>query len=256
MSTKKARGLAVPNPNRRRCTRIKRDGDQCGNPPIKGGTVCRMHGGSAPQVKEIARARLLEAADSLMANLLKIAASAESEAVRLAAVRDALDRAGLGAAQMHKLSLAQPWDDLLQDLVDDHEIFEDAPPRPRGLPPGRGGGEPVEDPDHEASDPVQIIDYPDPDADLTGDDLSFNTPGTIPGEVVRGPSEQQLARGRAAFWGRPDPDEYAEYSDRPALADDPNRPPQHVREAMEAAGEDWRAPGSRAARGVNVTWTP
>lgn len=34
----------------RYCTATRRDGDPCGNPPRRGGWVCRMHGGSAPAV--------------------------------------------------------------------------------------------------------------------------------------------------------------------------------------------------------------
>ncbi len=65
-----------------------------------GTTVCRMHGGAAPQVKRAAQTRLLMAQDRLMAQLLTIAEDkSEPTPVRLAAIRDALDRAGLGARQ-------------------------------------------------------------------------------------------------------------------------------------------------------------
>lgn len=36
---------------RERCSAHRRDGEQCGAKAIKGGTVCRVHGGSAPQVR-------------------------------------------------------------------------------------------------------------------------------------------------------------------------------------------------------------
>lgn len=42
----------------RRCTAKRRDGRRCGNWSIRGGFVCRMHGGAAPQVRAKARARL------------------------------------------------------------------------------------------------------------------------------------------------------------------------------------------------------
>lgn len=83
-----------------RCTRIKLNGDQCGNAAIRGGTVCRFHGGSAPQVRAKAQVRNLMAADKLMAALLKIALDERQPALtRLVAIRDGLDRAGLGARQ-------------------------------------------------------------------------------------------------------------------------------------------------------------
>lgn len=40
------------------CTGHKSDGSPCGAHPIKGGTVCRVHGGSAPAVRAAAQRRL------------------------------------------------------------------------------------------------------------------------------------------------------------------------------------------------------
>jgi hypothetical protein len=46
----------------RRCTaKAKGSGERCKRPAIAGGTVCAMHGGSAPQVREKAQERQLEA---------------------------------------------------------------------------------------------------------------------------------------------------------------------------------------------------
>src|SRR5690554_4354052 len=47
----------------RRCTAHTTGGNPCRKAPIKGATVCRTHGGSAPQVKAVAarRAATLEA---------------------------------------------------------------------------------------------------------------------------------------------------------------------------------------------------
>lgn len=80
------------------CTAKRSNGEPCKKPPIKGSTVCRVHGGAAGQVKRKAQIRLLMAADVLMASLLKIAKDESVPvAVRLAAIRDGLDRAGLTA---------------------------------------------------------------------------------------------------------------------------------------------------------------
>ena len=51
--------------------------------------------------------------------LLGIATGAESEAVKLAAVKDALDRAGLGAKAALELSVAQqkPWEDIMAEVA-------------------------------------------------------------------------------------------------------------------------------------------
>lgn len=77
-----------------------RTGEPCKAPAIKGGNVCVAHGGAAPQVRDKARQRLLEAADPLMAELIRLALKADSEAVRASAIKDALDRAGYGAKQL------------------------------------------------------------------------------------------------------------------------------------------------------------
>lgn len=82
-------------PSRRRCTATARSGTRCGRRPIPGGTVCNLHGGKAPQVRAAAQHRLLEAVDIVAAELVRIATSGESDAVRLSACRDLLDRVGL-----------------------------------------------------------------------------------------------------------------------------------------------------------------
>jgi hypothetical protein len=56
--------------------------------------VCGSHGGRAPQVKKAAAERLAEMVDPLLTELFRIAQSGENDAVRLAAIKDALDRAG------------------------------------------------------------------------------------------------------------------------------------------------------------------
>ncbi|MGV0695970.1 HGGxSTG domain-containing protein [Mycobacterium paraintracellulare] len=84
-----------PLPERRCKAHSSRTGEPCKNAAIKGSTVCRFHGGAAKQVKANARARLENAADLMAKQLLGIALTAEGESVKLAAIRDALDRAGL-----------------------------------------------------------------------------------------------------------------------------------------------------------------
>ena len=63
-----------------------------------------------------ARERLALAADTMARTLLGIAESAESEAVKLAAVKDALDRAGVPAKAEVTVGL-KPWEQLMCDLA-------------------------------------------------------------------------------------------------------------------------------------------
>lgn len=74
----------------------KSTGNRCGNPPVPGGTVCKIHGGSAPQVKAVAASRVLEAlvgpALVEMRRLIEDATVADS--VKIRAVIDILDRGG------------------------------------------------------------------------------------------------------------------------------------------------------------------
>ncbi len=87
--------LQSPATQAHRCVGHKKTGQRCKNLAISGATVCRRHGGAAPQVRAAARARLENAADLMARKLLGMALSADSDSVKLAAIRDALDRAGL-----------------------------------------------------------------------------------------------------------------------------------------------------------------
>ena len=51
------------DPMKGRCTATNRQGRRCGKWPIQGGTVCRLHGGAAPQVIAKAQERLDRLAD-------------------------------------------------------------------------------------------------------------------------------------------------------------------------------------------------
>lgn len=102
----------------RRCTAHRTDGEPCQRYAARGANVCRVHGGNAPQVKRKAKQRLEEAADRMARELLNIATSAESEAVKLSAVRDALDRAGLAAKHAVEVEVdPQPWEQVFAGIA-------------------------------------------------------------------------------------------------------------------------------------------
>ena len=78
------------------CTAHRRNGLPCKGAAIRGATVCRLHGGSAPQVRDAARKRILAAADPAAARLIEIALSPRTKTQHaLAAIRDLLNRAGI-----------------------------------------------------------------------------------------------------------------------------------------------------------------
>jgi hypothetical protein len=86
----------TPGPGAKRvCTAKRSNGEACNKPPIKGGTVCATHGGSAPQVRRKAALRLLELVDPAIAVLAREMVQADKSADRQRAANSVLDRAGV-----------------------------------------------------------------------------------------------------------------------------------------------------------------
>lgn len=81
------------DPMKPRCTaRSKQSQKPCRNAPIPGGTVCRFHGGAAPQVKAKALERLQAYQDRAIDRLFELVEQAQFPSTAFAAVRDVLDR--------------------------------------------------------------------------------------------------------------------------------------------------------------------
>lgn len=83
---------------RLRCSATsKQKGIRCGRTAIPGGTVCRYHGGAAPQVMKSARERLGLLTDPAITRMEELIKQTEYPSTALAASRDILDRNGFGA---------------------------------------------------------------------------------------------------------------------------------------------------------------
>ena len=107
-----------PGVKEHRCTAHRRTGEQCRNPAILGATVCRFHGGAAKQVVHAARVRLQNAAEKMARELLGMATDPNvSDSVKLAAIRDALDRAGLKPITTVDLEVStKPWEKVFEGV--------------------------------------------------------------------------------------------------------------------------------------------
>lgn len=101
------------------CSARRTNGDPCKRPPIKGATVCRAHGGAAPQVRAKAQVRLLMASDLAAKKLIELMSSAKvPDAVKLTAARDLLDRANVvGTQQVEIRAEVQSWERTMQEVV-------------------------------------------------------------------------------------------------------------------------------------------
>ncbi|PVZ10158.1 hypothetical protein [Actinomycetospora cinnamomea] len=103
-----------------RCTANRaKDGQRCTKLKIRGAEVCGTHGGRAPQVMRKAMARLQNSTDRLVQALLEIALDPERpDAVRLVALRDALDRAGVKSAdKVDIMHSAKPYEALATKIM-------------------------------------------------------------------------------------------------------------------------------------------
>lgn len=85
--------MTSPDPMAGKCTaHSKQTGLRCKQPAIQGGSVCRFHGGAAPQVKAKAMERLLAIQAPAIVRLAELVAQKEYPSTAMAAVKDVLDR--------------------------------------------------------------------------------------------------------------------------------------------------------------------
>jgi hypothetical protein len=119
-------------PRRRQCVGTNRAGEQCGRAPIPGGSVCTLHGGGAPQVREKANLRITgmvepaldvfqEVVDMWRSNKCATCGKPTGDpwpAIQVA--KQILDRAGFGVHS--KVEITKPTNPFAD--MDDYEIKE------------------------------------------------------------------------------------------------------------------------------------
>lgn len=87
-----------------RCTATNRQGTRCGRYPIPGGTVCRNHGGAAPQVQAAAMERLRALQHPAIDALQWLITQREFPSAAFSAARDVMDRTEGKAAETVSLA--------------------------------------------------------------------------------------------------------------------------------------------------------
>lgn len=127
-----------------RCKAHRKNGDPCKNRPVNGATVCRMHGGGAPQVRKKAAERIAEAADDAAALLVLFMQDPKNDIkVRTQIAQDLLNRAGFAGKNAVDLKVsifdqAVANGEFLIDLgeVDEPLTLESSPNQttPAGVP--------------------------------------------------------------------------------------------------------------------------
>lgn len=201
------RNGGVPLDHPRRCQAQRANGaGPCRRFAIKGGIVCRVHGGSAVQVQNAARVRLQLAADRMARNLLGLAEEAKSEHVQYLATTAALDRAGVVEPKQVNVDLNAPWQEVFEAVGGIAHISQAESRARRGLaePPMPALGPP----DSGAVIDAEVVDTPDspadrpsgPNASRTGDDRADVPPA--PGTGLQ-TMEQALEDLRWAQTRRP-----------------------------------------------------
>jgi hypothetical protein len=81
------------------CTAHRTNGELCRAKAIRGGKVCVVHGGRAPQVLRRAEERIQELVAPALRRITTAIADDDNPALALAAARDILDRAGYKATE-------------------------------------------------------------------------------------------------------------------------------------------------------------
>jgi len=96
--------------------RSKQTKKRCRRPAIRGGNVCRHHGGGAPQVRRRAAERLAALVDPALDTLGRLIRERRDKRVALGAVKDVLDRNGYGAPRRFEIAGGETVTEAYQEL--------------------------------------------------------------------------------------------------------------------------------------------
>jgi hypothetical protein len=150
-----------------RCIGTTRKGTRCLREAEPGSVVCSLHGGGAPQVRRRAAERVIHTADEAAQNLVKwMNDGSVPFGVRVKIAQDLMDRAGLIAAQVHKVvpvEAADPVETLFRSLLDDPDGLVTQPAAPPALEAGEVVEGQVLDPAQDAVDRYEESWQPDAD---------------------------------------------------------------------------------------------
>lgn len=128
--SKERKGISgVPgskNPERRCHATANKTGEQCKRAAIKGGTVCPIHGGSTPKVREKARERLLALVDPALAALQAVLTDPKADdSTKVRAALGILDRTGHGPGAKIEIGGPNAFDQVaLEALQMDRDMGE------------------------------------------------------------------------------------------------------------------------------------
>lgn len=112
-----ASGVRVDEQGRMLCSAHRRDKTLCKGPAMMGTNVCRMHGGSSPQVRNKAKLRLAELVNPAISTLAREMVNTQAKpSDRLSAANSVLDRTGWGRVQ--RVETADAREMLAQRLME------------------------------------------------------------------------------------------------------------------------------------------
>lgn len=132
------------------CTATNARGEPCGSPAIRGGFVCRHHGGNTPQAQRAAQQRLWSMVDPAMAHIQRVLITKpdcehcgrsddDLDPTKIRAAIAILDRAGFGPSATLNLEPARAdWAPYLT-----HEELEQFGQMMRAAKERMAAGEPV-----------------------------------------------------------------------------------------------------------------